>query len=65
MIKNPHIIEQFEREQLDKTKPDYFQNLKIFNEMYRYASSMGALPLNNPLYGIELKIKIARIVNSV
>ena len=65
MIKNPHILEQFEREQLRKHKPDYDKNIKVFNEMYRYALSIGTLPLKNPLEGIELKIKIARILNSV
>lgn len=65
MIKNPHILEQFNRELLAKEKPDFERNMKIYEAMYEWARELNRFPLEDPLEGIEVKIKIARVVNSV
>ncbi|MBD3234451.1 MAG: hypothetical protein GF315_12065 [candidate division Zixibacteria bacterium] len=65
MIKNPRMLEQFNRELLDKDKPDFRRNMKIYQAMYEWARELGCFPLEDPLEGIKIKIKIARVVNSV
>ncbi len=41
------------------------QKFKIINALYEEAIALGALPLKNPLEGIDIDIRIARVVNSV
>lgn len=65
MITNKNLVEKFERELLMKEKVDYKKNFAILNAMYKEAVYLDIFPLKNPLEGIEIKIKIARVVNSV
>ncbi len=65
MVKNPGLLEEFERECIRKTKVDIKQNFRIANALYREAVALGVLPPKDPLEGIELKIKIAKVVNNV
>ena len=65
MIKNKKLFEKFEREQIKKNKPDFFKNLKIFEALYTEARRRGALPPKDPLEGIEVDFKIARIINKL
>lgn len=64
MIKNPELLEEFEREELKKEKIDYLKSLKIFEALWNEGISLGALPLKDPLEDIATDIKIARILNS-
>jgi hypothetical protein len=63
MIRNTKLLEQFEREQIRKRKPDYFQNLRIFESLYEEAKSLGFFPLKDPLEGIEVDIYLAKALN--
>ena len=45
-------------------KSDYFENLKIFEQMWIYATELGVLPLKDPLEDIEKNIKLAKLLNS-
>lgn len=65
MIKNNILLKQFERDLKKREKSDYHQNLKIFEEMYKEAVYLNAMPAKNPLEGIQIAIKIARVINSV
>ena len=65
MIKNKKLLEQFERGFKKREKPDYQQNMKIFEGMYKEALYLNAIPLKDPLDGLEVDIKIARVINSV
>jgi hypothetical protein len=65
MVKNPHILEAFEREETRRTKCDFEQNMRIFEALYEEAVLLGVFPSGDPLEGIDLKIKIARILNGV
>ena len=65
MIKNREKFEQFERELIRSRKADYQANLRIFEALYREAVLLGALPLKDPLEGLEVDIMIARVINSV
>jgi len=63
MIKNKEILNEFEKEMIQK-KSDYFENLKIFEQMWIYATELGVLPLKDPLEDIEKNIKLAKLLNS-
>jgi len=65
MIKNKKLLEQFERDLKKREKADYHQNMEIFEGMYKEAVYLNAIPLKDPLDGLEVDIKIARVVNSV
>ena len=65
MIKNKILLEQFEQELVKKNKPDYHQNMEIFEGMYKEAVYLKVIPMIDPLEGIQVDIKIARVINSV
>lgn len=56
---------EFEKKWMRKQKPSLKDNFKIVESMYQEAIALGALPMKDPLEGIEFKIKIARVVNYV
>ena len=63
MIRNSKLLEKFERDQIRKGEPDYFQNLRIFESLYEEAKPLGIFPLKDPSVGIEVDIKLARALN--
>ena len=63
MIKNPDLLEQFEKEYLRKEPPDFYRNLKIYEAMYEEACLLGVFPLKEPLEGIDEKILLAKALN--
>jgi len=63
MIRNTKILKKFERELIRKRKPDYFENLRVFESLYKEAMHLGIFPLKDPLEGIEVDIKLARALN--
>ncbi len=65
MIVNRHIVDRFELELLKGEKADHRRNLRILAGMWREAVLLGALPPRDPLEGIEVEERIARVVNSV
>ena len=65
MIKDIKTWEKFEQEEIRKEKVNIKRNFRIVDALYREAVSLGVFPLKNPLEGIETKIKIAKVVNSV
>ncbi len=65
MIKDSRLLEQFDREELKKENLDYRSALRIFEGMWREGMALGVLPLKNPLEGIEVDIRIARMLNHV
>jgi hypothetical protein len=64
MIKDIKMWEEFERKLIRESVSDYQTNSKIFEMMLSYAKSIGAFPPANPLEGIEVDIRIAKILNS-
>lgn len=64
MIKRGEF-QKFEMELVRKEKADIMRNLQIIDSLYNEAVALGIIPLKNPLEGLEVDIKIARIINSV
>ena len=65
MIANCKKWREFENKLLAKEKVDYAKALKIVEALRREAVFLGVLPLKNPLDGIEVDIRIAKVLNSV
>lgn len=65
MIRDKAFLEKAERVWKGKEKPDFFKNLRIIEALYKEAVCIGVLPLKDPLEGIEVDIKIAKVINSV
>jgi hypothetical protein len=65
MIKNAKKLQAFEASRIMAEKVDVEQNLRILDALYEEAVMLGALPPKDPLEGIEVKIRIAKAVNSV
>ena len=63
MIKRSDLLEAFEKEQIRQKKADYHENLKIFEALYQEAQALGIFPLEDPLEGIEVDIRLAKALN--
>ncbi len=65
MIKHPDMVKKTEEDFLkEEGEIGYLRSLKIVESLYNEAVHLGALPLKDPLEGIEVDIRIARILNS-
>jgi hypothetical protein len=65
MIKDAALLEEFERNLKRKEKADYLQNQRILEGMLEEAIHLKIFPLKDPLDGIEVDIRVARVINSV
>ena len=63
MLKRPDLVEAFEKELMRSEPPDYRRNLRIVEALYEHARRVGALPREDPLDGIEVDIRLARVIN--
>ena len=64
MIKNSHLLRKLERKIISREKLPYQKALVIFEAMWEEAVHLGVLPPADPMEGIEVDLRIARIVNS-
>ncbi len=64
MIKTKEFRE-FELTLLRKEKIDIKRNFKIVEALYKEAVALGVIPLRDPLDGLDVDLRIAKVVNSV
>ncbi len=64
MIKDKAYLKNFENEFISRQKLPYEKALKIFEAMWEEGVSLGVLPPKDPLEGIEVDIRVAKILNS-
>ncbi len=55
----------FERELTRREKPDLRRNLKIVEALFQEAVDLGVFPLKDPLEGLEVDIRVAKVINGV
>ena len=65
MIKDAEFLAEFEDELLKKERFDYTAGLRILEAMWDEAKALGVVPFKDPLEGIEVDIRIARILNGL
>ena len=58
-------FQKFEIEILRSEKLDVKKKFEIVEALYNEAVALGALPLEDPLEGLEVDIRIAKVINSV
>jgi transcriptional regulator with XRE-family HTH domain len=58
-------LQKFEFDFLRKEKAGISRNFRILEALYKEAVTLGINPLKNPLDGIEVDLKIAKVVNCV
>ncbi|MFV2045674.1 MAG: hypothetical protein ACC700_20900 [Anaerolineales bacterium] len=63
MLKRRDLVEAFEKGQMRRARPDYHHSLRILEAMYRESVALGVLPLKDPLDGIEVDIRLAKVIN--
>jgi hypothetical protein len=56
-------VEAFEKAQMRQEPADYFRNLRIVEALLQEALVLGVLPLEDPLEGIEVDIRLAQVIN--
>ena len=56
---------KFEMEIERKERPDISKRFRIVEALYKEAVALGAIPLKNPLEGLAVDIRIARVINHV
>lgn len=65
MVKNSSRLKRFEDNYARKNKPDILQNLKLLDQLHKEAQALSSFPLQDPLSGLDIDIKVAKVINSV
>lgn len=65
MIKNRDELQKFENELARKENVDVLRNFRLIDAMYKEAVILNVFPMRDALSGIEIDIKIAKVINSV
>lgn len=65
MIKNKEVLKKFEDRFMREEKIlPFTQAIRLFTDMWNEGVKLGVLPLKNPSEGIEVDIRIAKVLNS-
>lgn len=64
MINDTGALKRFEDSLIREGKLSYPQALRLFEAMWQEGVALGVLPPNDLLEGIEVDMRISRIVNS-
>lgn len=65
MVKNSSRLKEFEDDYIRRNKPDMLSNLQLLDSLYEEAKALSVFPLQELLSGLEIDIKIAKVINSV
>jgi hypothetical protein len=63
MIRDKEYFMEFEKKLLEEGKTDFARNLEIYEAMWLEAVELGILPLKDPYDGLEVDIRLAKILN--
>jgi len=64
MIKNHQLLQKLEKEFISQEKIPYQKSLRLFEAMWAEGVLLGVLPPGDPSEGVDVDIRIARILNS-
>ena len=65
MIRDPEKLWEFEKRLVASTPVDVRANFRIADEMYRYARKLGMFPGPDLLEGVDVNIRLAKVLRSV
>jgi hypothetical protein len=63
MVRNPQMLNEFEKADCRGRPADYRCNLAIFEALFAEAAALGIFPLKDLLEGIAVDIRLARAIN--
>ena len=65
MVRHPEILKRFEDDLARKEgRVPYDRTMKMFSSLWQEGKELGVVPGNDPLAGIEVKIRLAKVLNS-
>lgn len=64
MIKDSELLREFDEDFIKKREFSFDQAIKLFTSLWNEGVTLGVLPPKDPLEGIEVDIRIAKVVNS-
>lgn len=64
MIRDKKLLREFENELLRREEGDPALNRRLISDLLASARRMGLFPPENPLEGIEVDIRLARLLNA-
>jgi len=65
MIKNPSVLKKLEDDLIkSEGRLPFDKSLDIFTSLWDEAVRFGAIPSKDPMEGIEVDIRIAKVLNS-
>ena len=65
MIKNAEAVRTLEKAILRQESPDFSRNIRLVEALYKEAVFLGVFPPQDKLSGLDIDIKVARVINSV
>ena len=65
MIKNAEAVRNLENAILRKESADFSKNIRLVEALYEEAVFLGVFPPKDKLSGLDIDIKIAKVINSV
>ena len=63
MIRDPAYWENWEAQTVLRQPADFHRNLRLLEAMYEHACKMGAFAGTDPLDGLEVKLRLAKVLN--
>ena len=64
MIKNSHLVRELEEDFIAREKLPYRKALHIFESLWQEGVTLGVLPPKDLSEGLEVDLRIARVLNS-
>lgn len=64
MIRNQHLLRELEAQFIARDIMPHRRALGLFEAMWEEAVSLGILPPRDPSEGLEVDLRIARVLNS-
>lgn len=64
IIRNPELLSKFEDRFTEDEVLSFDQAMELMSALWNEGGNLGVLPPKDPLEGIEVNIRIARILNS-
>jgi hypothetical protein len=65
LIKNTEALRRLKKAILRQELPDYSHNVRLAEALYREAVSLGVFPPRDRLSGLDVDIRVARVINKV
>jgi hypothetical protein len=65
LIKNVEAVQNLEKAILREESADFLKNIRLVEALYKEAVFLGVFPPQDKLSGLDVDIKIARVINSV